>query len=180
LDNNLLVLRISLKNALNIRRPHNLFFTRIQPATPHCQLITMFCLQNTTMIAWATISILVLNVSMTAVLSWIPLTKSICGNRKADVTTTTTTSSPDISHHKKILYPTSLYSRVNSKNAGSGSTAVTIGWVVGPDVATKPDYDNIYGPLGRLTDQLFLRVFRAKLAEHVGFDSNLSQVVFNW
>jgi hypothetical protein len=51
--------------------------------------------------------------------------------------------------------------------------------VAGPDVATKPDYDKIHGPLGRLMDHIFLRVFRAKLAEHVGFDSNISQVGFH-
>lgn len=43
----------------------------------------------------------------------------------------------------------------------------------GPDLETKPDYDNIHGPLGKTLDDLFLYVFRTKLAEHVGVDSKL-------
>ena len=43
----------------------------------------------------------------------------------------------------------------------------------GPDPATKPDYENIHGPLGKFVDDIFLRVFRTKLAYYVGVDSNL-------
>jgi hypothetical protein len=48
--------------------------------------------------------------------------------------------------------------------------------VAGPDVSTKPKYEDIHGPLGKFMDRLFLTVFRAKLAEHVGIDSKLPKV----
>jgi hypothetical protein len=37
---------------------------------------------------------------------------------------------------------------------------------------TKPDYDAIVGPLGRAVDNLFLDLFRQKLEENVGFQTN--------
>ena len=43
----------------------------------------------------------------------------------------------------------------------------------GPPPETKPDYDNIHGPLGPLMDKVFLVIFRTKMAEKVGIDSNL-------
>lgn len=43
----------------------------------------------------------------------------------------------------------------------------------GPDIKTKPDYENIHGPLGKTLDKVFLTVFRSKLAEKVGVDSSL-------
>ena len=43
--------------------------------------------------------------------------------------------------------------------------------VPGPPAETKPDYDNIVGPLGRFMDTVFLVVFRRKLAEQTGSDS---------
>ena len=43
----------------------------------------------------------------------------------------------------------------------------------GPDLETKPDYENIHGPLGKTLDDLFLTVFRTKLAHYVGVDSKL-------
>ena len=43
----------------------------------------------------------------------------------------------------------------------------------GPDLATKPDYENIHGPLGKTLDNVFLYVFRSQLAHHVGVDSKL-------
>lgn len=42
----------------------------------------------------------------------------------------------------------------------------------GPDPSTKPNYEEIIGPLGKRMDDLFLRVFRSKLAEQVGTDSS--------
>lgn len=48
----------------------------------------------------------------------------------------------------------------------------------GPDKTTKPDYENIHGPLGKTLDSLFLYVFRSKLAEHVGVDSKLPKTDF--
>ena len=46
-------------------------------------------------------------------------------------------------------------------------------FVQGPSVETKPDYDNIHGVLGKTMDSVFLKVFRSKMAEAIGFDSNL-------
>ncbi|GKY92754.1 hypothetical protein MPSEU_000245400 [Mayamaea pseudoterrestris] len=41
----------------------------------------------------------------------------------------------------------------------------------GPPRETKPDYENIVGPLGRKIDKLFLTVFRKALAEHTQLNS---------
>jgi hypothetical protein len=140
------------------------------------------------LITWATtVLILMLNGSlMTAVLSWSPLRTSSNGNshRKLGLpmsTTTTTTLALRIPHHTRIfLSTTSLYSSISNSTLGSRSitdtTHCNTGWVAGPDIATKPDYDKIHGPLGRWIDHLFLTIFRARLAEHVGFDSNRPQV----
>lgn len=43
----------------------------------------------------------------------------------------------------------------------------------GPDPETKPDYSNIYGPLGKGMDDLFLGFFRSRLANNIGVDSSL-------
>ena len=43
--------------------------------------------------------------------------------------------------------------------------------VPGPPLESKPDYENIVGPLGRFMDQIFMKVFRKQLAEQVGADS---------
>jgi hypothetical protein len=45
--------------------------------------------------------------------------------------------------------------------------------VDGPDKATKPDYENIHGPLGKTLDRTFLTIFRTNMAEKVGVDSSL-------
>ncbi len=45
--------------------------------------------------------------------------------------------------------------------------------IPGPPIETKPDYENIHGPLGKKMDDIFLSVFRSKLAERVGVDSKL-------
>lgn len=48
------------------------------------------------------------------------------------------------------------------------------GVIDGPPLETKPDYDKIHGPLGPFVDnQVFLRVFRFRMAEKVGVDSDL-------
>jgi hypothetical protein len=49
-------------------------------------------------------------------------------------------------------------------------------FVPGPPVETKPDYDNIHGPLGKAVDDVFLSMFREKLAEQVGVDSDKPKV----
>ena len=48
-----------------------------------------------------------------------------------------------------------------------------ISFVPGPSIETKPDYDNIHGPLGKTLDKVFLKLFRSKLAENIGIDSKL-------
>jgi hypothetical protein len=45
--------------------------------------------------------------------------------------------------------------------------------VDGPDEATKPNYENIHGPLGKTLDRIFLTIFRTNMAEKVGVDSSL-------
>lgn len=65
--------------------------------------------------------------------------------------------------------------RQSSKKFNAAKFAVT----EGPDPSTKPDYENIHGPLGKTLDKLFLYVFRTKLAEHVGVDSKLPKTDFN-
>jgi len=42
---------------------------------------------------------------------------------------------------------------------------------MGPDPSTKPDYENIVGPLGRAVDKLFLEVFKHQLCQQVGYES---------
>ena len=49
------------------------------------------------------------------------------------------------------------------------------GFVEGPAPETKPDYDNIHGPLGKAMDTVFLKVFRSTMAEKVGVDSQRPQ-----
>lgn len=44
--------------------------------------------------------------------------------------------------------------------------------VQGPSVDTKPDYENIHGPLGPLADMIFLAVFRKQLAKNAKIDSS--------
>jgi hypothetical protein len=50
--------------------------------------------------------------------------------------------------------------------------------VLGPPADTKPDYERIVGPLGKNVDNIYLKVFRAKLAEQVGSDSALPATDF--
>ena len=49
-------------------------------------------------------------------------------------------------------------------------------FVTGPDPKTRPDYDNIHGPMGKAVDDIFLSMFREKLADQVGVDSDKSKV----
>jgi len=61
------------------------------------------------------------------------------------------------------------------KNCNAAKFAIT----EGPDGATKPDYQNIHGPLGKTLDDLFLYVFRSQLAKHVGVDSKLPKTDYD-
>jgi len=47
------------------------------------------------------------------------------------------------------------------------------GFIEGPSLETKPKYEDIHGPLGAFLDRVFLIVFRSKMAENVGVDSDL-------
>lgn len=67
---------------------------------------------------------------------------------------------------------------IDLNNGGDKSARVRT--VRGPDLATKPDYENIHGPMGRAMDKLFLTVFRTQLAKHVGVDSNLPKASILW
>lgn len=46
----------------------------------------------------------------------------------------------------------------------------------GPPQETKPDYANIHGPMGKEIDDIFLSMFRTKLSEQVGIDSDKPKV----
>jgi hypothetical protein len=77
-----------------------------------------------------------------------------------------------LSHsHRKVASPTTCLQRHASE--GTSSNEIKQNFldtsVPGPSLATKPDYEKTaIGPLGRWMDLLFLRVFRRKLAGHVG------------
>lgn len=130
------------------------------------------------LVVWIALEILVLSVSTTKVLSW--STAPCVSNVNQECWSTTTMSSASLSGRQKRISSTSLFVAINKNIAGdttsTAAAADSTRWVAGPDLATKPDYDSIHGPMGSLMDNIFLRVFRGKLSEHVGFDSNLSQV----
>ena len=48
--------------------------------------------------------------------------------------------------------------------------------VLGPPEDTKPDYQNIHGPFGKVLDRILLTMFRASMADKVGADSKLPKV----
>lgn len=48
--------------------------------------------------------------------------------------------------------------------------------VMGPPVETKPDYENMHGPLGKIMDKVFMTVFRTQMANKIGIDSQLPKV----
>jgi hypothetical protein len=79
-------------------------------------------------------------------------------------------------HETSRIASTALFGSIQSINSNNTETKLSKpAWVSGPDIGTKPDYDNINGPLGSFMDNVFLRVFRGKLAEYCGFDSKLPQ-----
>lgn len=53
--------------------------------------------------------------------------------------------------------------------------------IEGPPLSTKPDYSSIHGPLGGFIDDIFMTLFRTKLAEKIDRlpDSNLPKNDFN-
>ena len=48
--------------------------------------------------------------------------------------------------------------------------------VMGPPIETKPDYEKMHGPLGKTMDKVFMTVFRTKMANKIGIDSQLPKV----
>ena len=82
-----------------------------------------------------------------------------------------------------IVSSTKTRLRVASSSGGTSTTTATTTltnadnkrptFVPGPPVETKPDYENIHGPLGKTLDKVFLKLFRAKLSENIGVDSKL-------
>jgi hypothetical protein len=47
---------------------------------------------------------------------------------------------------------------------------------MGPPVETKPDYERMHGPLGKIMDKVFMTVFRTQMANKIGMDSQLPKV----
>ena len=72
-----------------------------------------------------------------------------------------------------------MYNCLNSvSNQQSNAVAVNNKKVVGktiqgPCIEDRPDYENIHGPLGKDVDRFFLNLFRSRMVEQVGVDSNL-------
>jgi hypothetical protein len=60
----------------------------------------------------------------------------------------------------------------SSSSSQSSSSQLQL-FVKGPPRETRPDYENIHGPLGKSVDNVFLTVFRSKMAEKFGMDSKL-------
>jgi len=71
-----------------------------------------------------------------------------------------------------IVSPPVTQSSSPSRKASGQATTFLTSSVPGPPLETKPDYENIVGPLGRWADQIFLKMFRDKLAEQVYRDED--------
>eukprot|EP00566_Odontella_aurita_P015772 CAMPEP_0113526830 /NCGR_PEP_ID=MMETSP0015_2-20120614/960_1 /TAXON_ID=2838 /ORGANISM="Odontella" /LENGTH=284 /DNA_ID=CAMNT_0000425201 /DNA_START=161 /DNA_END=1015 /DNA_ORIENTATION=- /assembly_acc=CAM_ASM_000160 len=72
----------------------------------------------------------------------------------------------------------SVYFNMSSKRMffadGNRSDGKRTSWTIeGPPPETRPDYEHIHGPLGKFLDDIFMALFRTRLAERVGVDSNL-------
>ena len=63
--------------------------------------------------------------------------------------------------------------RINKQIVLYSSTTKQQPFIDGPPQETKPNYEEINGPLGPAIDRLFLSIFRSKMAEKVGIDSKL-------
>mmetsp|Transcript_49398 Transcript_49398/g.148828 ORF Transcript_49398/g.148828 Transcript_49398/m.148828 type:complete len:136 (+) Transcript_49398:104-511(+) len=75
----------------------------------------------------------------------------------------------------------SVYFNMSSKRMffadGNRSDGKRTSWTIeGPPPETRPDYEHIHGPLGKFLDDIFMALFRTRLAERVGVDSNLPKV----
>ncbi len=87
---------------------------------------------------------------------------------------TQTSKGTQLSSKSTVAPSTTESTASTTKKFNAARFAVT----EGPDPATKPDYENIHGPLGKTLDTLFLYVFRTQLAHHVGVDSKLPKTDF--
>lgn len=90
---------------------------------------------------------------------------------------------PSQSHHRHVVSLSSSSTPLdnsntlnnNNKNNNKRNSTFLELAIRGPPIETKPDYDKIVGPLGRIMDRIFLIVFRRALAHHAQFDSPRSQ-----
>jgi hypothetical protein len=86
--------------------------------------------------------------------------------------TTSTTASH--SRRQRIIHVGLQQSTTSEETSKSQTSKKPLSkTVAGPTLETKPDYENIHGPLGPLADKLFLIVFRNQMAKRVGIDSDL-------
>ena len=80
------------------------------------------------------------------------------------------------SRHTKRLQESSCSTSKSRLVVASQSDKASPFFVSGPDAETKPDYDNIHGPMGKAVDDVLLSMFRTRLAEQVGVDSDKPKV----
>ena len=78
---------------------------------------------------------------------------------------------------QRRLSSTTTTNREPAKSVTSTSASIsayTKGTTIeGPPTETKPDYATIHGPLGPLVDNIFMSLFRIKLAEKINTESKL-------
>jgi hypothetical protein len=100
------------------------------------------------------------------------------GSWSSNTTSSTSTSSYEItSSSAETLEPPDRQRRSSATTTTTTTTtATTAPFIQGPPRDTKPDYENIHGPMGKMVDQILLRIFRSRMAEHIGVDSKLPQV----
>jgi hypothetical protein len=79
----------------------------------------------------------------------------------------TTSRSGHIIHENTL---TSVFAKPKQQQQQPSSSQL---FIDGPSQETKPNYEEINGPLGFTIDKVFLSVFRAKMADKVGIDSKL-------
>jgi len=78
----------------------------------------------------------------------------------------------EVTEERRKVLPTEGQPR-RSKVTKDRRKILPPGFIEGPPIETKPNYENIHGPLGALLDKVFLSVFRSRMAENIGVDSDL-------
>ncbi|MGK3760196.1 MAG: hypothetical protein ACI8RD_012513 [Bacillariaceae sp.] len=112
------------------------------------------------------------------VISTISTPGSACSSRITTLLflqpTSSSSSSGDQPTKTKTVLPATTAATLTRTSSSPPSTikTSTLSTTDGPDLTTKPDYENIHGPLGKFVDDIFLTVFRTKLAYYVGVDSD--------